>query len=420
MNKFFDYLKNSFIPIFLCLNILYIIIMNILSTLNSNYFVIYGHSLIGLSITCLFISIFLLFKKRNFKLIDILLLLMIFCAFISTLFAYDFEVAIFGIDGRYEGVFAIIYYLLLFYLSSFVDMQKKSIIIRFILLFGFVNVLFAFFEITGIIRRSNGFIMWACGIASNPNFYGSVMVMVLSYVIGLFIDCDDIIEKVLYFFLLIIFLFGLLVSNTMSAVVGMIAVLLIVFVYVIINKKYKDFAIIFGVLFFVSISLYNMDRTKLIKDFLTTSHEVVEIGKGNINEDFGTKRIKVWKETLKVVPKYLVHGIGIDNYYFIFDGRPLTIGKFFYDKAHNEYLQILVTEGIFCLICYLVFYFIICMDGLINSFKDKKIYLLLPVVGYLVQAFFNISVIEVAPIFYIALGLLVDRDKVYLNKELKR
>ena len=61
------------------------------------------------------------------------------------------------------------------------------------------------------------------------------------------------------------------------------------------------------------------------------------------------------------------------------------------------------------LLSYLVLYGIIVLNGIKNSFKDKKVYLILPIIGYLVQAQFNISVIEVAPFFYIALGLSVDR-----------
>ena len=115
----------------------------------------------------------------------------------------------------------------------------------------------------------------------------------------------------------------------------------------------------------------------------------------------------IWKNTLKIVPKNLIHGVGVDNYYYAFDGKPLYSknGKVFYDKAHNEYLQILITEGIFCLISYLAFYGIITVRGTKYSFKNKEVYFILPIIGYLVQAFFNISVIEVAPIFYIALGL---------------
>ena len=49
-------------------------------------------------------------------------------------------------------------------------------------------------------------------------------------------------------------------------------------------------------------------------------------------------------------------------------------------------------------------------------FKDKKTYLLIPVVGYLIQAFFNISVIEVAPMFYMALGLCINKDNAKILK----
>ena len=47
--------------------------------------------------------------------------------------------------------------------------------------------------------------------------------------------------------------------------------------------------------------------------------------------------------------------------------------------------------------------------GIRNSFKKKEVYLVLPVIGYVVQAFFSISVIELAPIFYMALGLCGDK-----------
>ena len=36
---------------------------------------------------------------------------------------------------------------------------------------------------------------------------------------------------------------------------------------------------------------------------------------------------------------------------------------------------------------------------------------ILPVIGYLIQAFFNISVVEAAPIFFMALGFNIDMNK---------
>ena len=151
--------------------------------------------------------------------------------------------------------------------------------------------------------------------------------------------------------------------------------------------------------------------TTIIKDLNTTKNETIELSRGNYNENYGTKRVEIWRQTIEEVPKYLIHGIGIDNFSLIKNGYPVMIGYNAYDKAHNEYLQILITEGIFSLISYLLLFGFILIKGIISSFKNKKVYLLLPVLGYLVQAFFNISVIEVAPIFYICLGLLIERKK---------
>jgi putative inorganic carbon (HCO3(-)) transporter len=136
--------------------------------------------------------------------------------------------------------------------------------------------------------------------------------------------------------------------------------------------------------------------------------EVKEISTGNLNESYGTNRVHIWKETIKVVPKNIYFGVGIDNFLNAFGDEPLKSerGRMI-DKAHNEYLQILITEGIFTLIAYLIFLISICLKGL----KMNSIYLI-PVFGYLVQAFFNISVIEVAPLLYILMGFIAKKAKV--------
>jgi putative inorganic carbon (HCO3(-)) transporter len=79
-------------------------------------------------------------------------------------------------------------------------------------------------------------------------------------------------------------------------------------------------------------------------------------------------------------------------------GRLMTI-----DKAHNEYLNIAVSAGIPSLIAYLTLVFVV----LKNSVSKEKNLLLAVIIAYLVQAFFNISVVSVAFLFWILLGRLV-------------
>ena len=82
------------------------------------------------------------------------------------------------------------------------------------------------------------------------------------------------------------------------------------------------------------------------------------------------------------------------------------------DRAHNEYLHIAAVTGIPALICYLLMLFLITINNIKFIFKDKiQTALLFGVLGYLIQAFFNISVVSVAPIFWILLGLLAKTYK---------
>lgn len=81
------------------------------------------------------------------------------------------------------------------------------------------------------------------------------------------------------------------------------------------------------------------------------------------------------------------------------------------DKAHNEYLNIAVTLGIPALVVYMVFLIAIIFPNLKNIFKRKDIFIILSIIGsYLVQAFFNISTIGIAPIFWLCLGIIDNKN----------
>ena len=152
--------------------------------------------------------------------------------------------------------------------------------------------------------------------------------------------------------------------------------------------------------------------TTIGTELINLGNETIEISKGNLDDNFGTDRMYVWKETIKIIPNYWLTGVGIENFYYAFDGKPLTTynGMISYDKVHNEYLQVLITQGVFSFITYILFLSILVFSGIKESYKENKLYLILPVGGYLIQAFFNISVIDVAPLFYIGLGFLINRN----------
>ena len=415
----FDIIKEKFekyfdliLLIYMILNVLYInvgsyfLIRNIISTFQFSN----GH-IIFLIINIFLIRYLVVTKKYKKNKIDIILKLIIVFALISTALAYNVNTALYGHYGRCEGLLVILYYMSILFLASFIKKEYKKILIYSILLGGFIQVIYCIFQkfnLFGVIKLLHrGSSVY--GLATHPNFFGTLMLLCLSYSMGLFIDSKKLITNILFAFLSCSFLTGLLLSDALSGLVGLIVVLIFLLIYSIKNKCVKKYILLFILLGYVLSTLHFFKLTTVLNDFIKTNNETVNIAQGNLNNDYGSGRVKVWKETIKVVPNYLLHGIGVDNFAYIIDGKPIVNSIGYFDKAHNEYLQILVTTGIFSLISYLCLHFIIVKNGIKKTFKNKEIYLILPIIGYLVQSQFNISVIEVAPFFYIGLGLLVDR-----------
>ena len=413
--------KNIFecvIAIYTIVNLLYVFICSFLSTTYVISYRHYAESMIGaLILNTIFIIIMIIIKKfkfkdYRFKIYDLLIILLSIFAIISCKFAISRYAALYGFYLRYEGVFAILYYYSVFYIASFVNKKYKKIIFILIIFCGVIDAIYAYLQISRsslvrIFYKKN--VPVITGLNNNPNFFGTNMLLSLSACIGLFIDTDDKLYKVLYGMLMIILSFGLIASNTKSCVIGLSVVLLYVLIFVLKNKKLKCLGIIVLLIFTVFIYMNFNGMTTLVKNFNKTKNETIEIMNGASSDRFGAKRLGLWKYSMRIAPRYFLHGAGIDNFAFAFGGGPLVIGQYSFDKAHNEYIQLLITQGIFALISYLFLIGIVLFNGIKNSFKEKELYLVLPVIGYLVQAFFNISVIDVAPVFFLTLGLLIAR-----------
>lgn len=431
MKKIIDKYKKIILPIYIILNILYINVCSYLVQYEIIDMKYYSQGLINLLILSSIIILLLLIynfinKKNKIKMLDILLIFIIIFSIISVIFAIDVDLALYGITGRYEGLFSILYYFSLYFISTYIDNKYKKSIVYIIIIFGFIQAVYAILQISNInifnmkiIRIYNSGKIWANGFTTNPNFFGSYMLICIAYVIGLYFDNkDNNIIDIDYLLIIIIFMIGILISNTLSCLIGLFIILLYLLIYIVKNKKYLKYVILFAILLLTTLTVSRFGNTTLIKDLNKTVYETKEITRGNVDDSYGTKRMFIWKSTLKIVPKNIIHGVGIENFIRAFNGRILIrsynkngqIKYNVYDKAHNEYLQILITEGIFSLLSYLAFYGLIIVNGVKRSFTNKEIYLILPIIGYLVQAFFNISVIEVAPIFYISLGLCVERE----------
>ena len=407
-------IKDNILLSFIILNIIFVFVFSIIDTyLIFNMNTISLCYIIAFIINIIVLTILFIYKKfikkdYRFELVDLWLLLLVVFGLISTIYSIHPTYSLYGNPIRKEGLYTLLYYYSLFSITRFIKQDKKKYIIAFILAIGLFEVMYGYLQ-----KMNSGFVDTALnkgrpvvyGTFLNSNFYSTFMLLCLCFSIGICNYTKNNYYKVLFGVITLFFAFGLILSNTLSGIVGLAVVCIYLIGYSIKNKNIIRNIVLIVLISIMCLVLSHFNFTTITKDIGIFNNQVVEISKGNISDNFGTNRIGIWKRTMEVVPKYIIHGGGIDNFAFVFGNRPLVVNNKVIDKAHNEYLQILVTEGIFALICYLLFYITVLIKG-----RKNKVYYKLPVIGYLVQAFFNISVIAVAPFFFISIGMLYDND----------
>ena len=188
------------------------------------------------------------------------------------------------------------------------------------------------------------------------------------------------------------------------------------------NKEYlKRTAILFVCFALIFTYLFTVKSSFVKTKVKTISNEVKVATTQGVNEKMGSNRIQIWRITIDLIKKYPIFGVGTDNLKSALHNNLTTDyiefierTKVGIDKAHNEYLQIAVTLGIPALVVYLVFIVLVLKGKEKQIFNNLNIFIIYSsIICYLVQAFFNISTIGIAPLFWFALGLI---DNKIINK----
>lgn len=141
-------------------------------------------------------------------------------------------------------------------------------------------------------------------------------------------------------------------------------------------------------------------------------------------EKIGSSRGYIWSRTFPLLENCLITGYGPDTFTYIFPQNDVLakyysyeqFGQGFYvtvDKPHNMYIQIFYSSGLIALLAFLgivVFYLVDCfrLYALRREYRTEQamgISVMLGIVGYLAAGMFNDSVVSVAPIFWILLGV---------------
>lgn len=367
-----------------------------------------------------FLLVLLLLNYKTLKIDkkDIFILIFIGLVCISTFLSSYVTKSIIGEVNRYEGLLMFIIYACIYLCSKkYFDTTnlKRVINIMFYtsMAIGILGILQMYVDCEILYPIFNRSINSTFG---NSNFFGSYISIVLPITMVLYILKGS--KK--SFILGLIMFYNMISSGTRSAWVAFAVVVLIGIVYLIKqkNKLYVKRTIILSVCFIlIFIFLFSglgsviKSRTKLKMDQMT--EDMLAMMEDGISGKMGSRRIAIWEMTVKLMIKNPIFGCGTDNLaiglvydcseeFFEFVAQKGTV----VDKAHNEYLHIGATIGIPALIIYLIFIGMILIPQMRQMMKNKVALMIsLIIISYLVQAFFNISTIGVAPLFWMILGL---------------
>ena len=374
-----------------------------------------------LSLGVIYIT-FHLIKIRELKKTrtNLVLIAYLCCVFIASLFAYKPLLALSGVSstaGRFEGFLTLFFYAVLFYASK-EHMRLTHKNIRFFLCVQVLVALYAiaqFFKIDPLVEYLN-YTKGSYATIGNQNFLASWTLLMLVVAVGFYMKY----RNHLYVVFPALFFGALLASNTRGAwlallVIGLASLYFLRFKEI---RRYHITAFCSFLLVFLTMNF--LSESKIQKRTKTIKSEL------NINNEWaGSGRALIWKMSFDIIQEHPFFGAGPENLKEALkqtkNKRSQAYGKLTghtVDKAHNDFLHIAAVSGLPALLLYLLFLALIFKDNIRDIIRtNTKSVIALAVLAYAIQSLFNISVIAVAPLFWVLLGLLAShKDEMWTQE----
>ena len=371
------------------------------------------------------------FKLRKEHIIAIIFISTIFIVCILSPYKL---IAFIGNKERNEGFITLFVYVTLFIVSSnYLKVTQKSIDL--ILIVGSIHALYGilqFFHIDPVQKWALGGIGMddSIGFLGNRMYFSAYIILFLVLSTCMFIFKG----KKKYFISTIILFLCLLCTLTRSGWLAYGITLIVGLLFIIKRKNCLKRALILTICLLFSIISLNIisngrvvgrinhtigevnglkENTKATSTIENKEESNNKISDNSISASLNSRKgilILHWKAFLD--KPFLGTGPDtfnnrlIDEYFEEYIDNLEKTGEGA-DKAHNEYLEYASSCGIFTLLSYLMLLVVIIIGLLKKRKEDKYKIILLVILGYLVQAFFNMSLVGVAPLFWILLGYAV-------------
>lgn len=370
------------------------------------------------------------FRKR--AVVGICLLGLAVVGLCSVAISGNWVMALYGPRGR-EGWFTLMAYYMIFFVTTLLHEKKYCRwLLHLFLIFGSIIAVLGFLQFAEICEFSPYFPGMAVAPMHNPNFYGAFAVLFTGVAIGGFFVYEECVKEthlfgkqnrwIWYIFILLGYSACIFAGSSL-VYVGLIMMFLLYLVLEIVTKRrrFLSFAVLLAGLALLVFIYDMMQGGNVTREITSVGNQIKEEGTV-LGDSVGTSRMYTWKRTLKLLPEYFWFGCGIEQLGIISQTTYEAEELFPFDKAHNEYLNLWVTEGTFAILFYLAFLFALFLPRMLRFVKEQKEapenvtrdvlskIALFSFFGYIAQAFFNISVIQVAPYFWMICGFLFGEE----------
>ena len=397
--------------------ILYSIILVMPFIVVKSYFPVYVFGkqfylyIVGLLLTVIIIYL----RPKKFTKEELVAFIFLLTIMIPTIFSPVRDIALWGSHERGEGFFIYCIYIILFVLSRrYLIVNKKDINIIFsvISIMAIYSVL-QFYGFDLIQRWIFGKIIAkeSIGFIGHRNFFSTYICIFLFLSTAIYIFKGN----KIYLIFSNIFFAALLCSLTRGGWVAFLIYSFVGGIFILKRKECLKRAILIFITFTsVFICLNITTSNKIIS---RSDKELIISEDGEFKNSAGA-RVNILKMSSKAFLDRPFLGYGPDTLKtrLLQDYTEEAIDHIekyneIVDKSHNEFLEYAVSNGIFNLIAYLILIGLIIYKLIGNINNDSSKIMLLTLIGYLVQSFFNISVIMVAPLYWIFLGFTLQKSK---------
>jgi O-antigen ligase len=352
---------------------------------------------------------------------------------ISTWYSVNTKISIYGDIFREEGIYTILSYIALTVIFSIMVESEQQLLtlLRALLISATIISIYAIIQYLGynptehFIPLFRGAENRAGSTIGNPTFLAKFLVLMLPLAIGYFLQAAQQKEKRLLLACILILFSGLMVTFTRASLVsfacslGLLAALLKGTV-LLPGKKQLRIIVVCILCIIMLVELQAMIRNKGMAGTSSPSitKKVQSLFKGELQA-----RLYLWEKAIMVIKERPLLGYGLDNQGSALERFSLEYARTFnhagvLDRAHNNYIDIALAQGLVGLAAYLwviltFLHWLYKTTKAEKSTKQKIMYcgLLAAFCGYCINDFFTFSIVSVSPTFWSLMGLTLSMHR---------